>query len=75
MDMEITINDNDGMGWMENGKIVINIRWSDEDSIVDDIVSTFIHEYIEHVLGLGHDNAVKGEKIVMKLLKDGDDNE
>jgi len=69
MDVKIVVKDDDGMGWFENGKIVINVRWSTEESIVEDLVSTFLHEYLEHVLGLGHDYAEEGEGMVMDLLR------
>jgi len=69
--VKVVIKDDDGMGWFEDGEIVINVRWSSEDSIVDDISYTFIHEYIEHVLRLGHDKAVKAEKLIREAVRRG----
>lgn len=65
--VKFVIKDMDGQGWFEDGAIVINARWLDEDC-EKDIILTFIHEYVEHVLGLGHERAVYAEKAVKKLL-------
>ena len=64
MEIVFVIKEDDGMAWYENGKIYINARWltDDIDDVVKDIVSSFIHEYVEHILGLGHEKAVYVEK-------------
>lgn len=67
IEVDIVIKDGDGQAWYEDGKIVINVNlWLTDniDKIIEDINKCFIHEYIEHVLGLGHENAVIAEKIV-----------
>ncbi|MET1101149.1 MAG: hypothetical protein ABWW69_01525, partial [Pyrodictiaceae archaeon] len=47
----------------------INLRWINiEDEIEWYIDESFMHEYIEHVLGLGHDRAVYVENILRKIL-------
>ncbi len=67
--VEFTYRDNDGIAWFEDGRIYINLRWvSIEDEIEWYIDEGFIHEYIEHILGLGHRNAVFVERVLRKLL-------
>lgn len=68
MEVRFVIRSYDGQGWFEEGAIVINARWMDEDECVDYIVYTFIHEYVEHVLGLGHERAEYVERAIKKLI-------
>ena len=35
VDVKFVIKENDGAGWYENGIIVINARWIDEDSAIE----------------------------------------
>jgi len=70
MGLKIVVRECDGMGWFEDGDIVINVRWSCEETVVEDIVSTYIHEFVEHVLGLGHEAAERAERLVVGLLKE-----
>ena len=64
MEIAFVIKEDDGMAWYEDGKIYINARWLTDDvnDVVKDITSSFIHEYVEHILGLGHEKAVYVEK-------------
>jgi len=60
--IEIVIRDDDGLGWYEDEKIFINARWLTEADAADEILYTFIHEYLEHILRLGHRRAEYAER-------------
>ncbi|WP_143522012.1 hypothetical protein [Pyrodictium delaneyi] len=65
----ITTQDDDGAAWYSNGTIYINVRWLQlEDEAEWFIDESFIHEYIEHVIGLGHENAVFVETVLRDYL-------
>lgn len=67
--VDFTVKEDDGAAWYESGKIVINLRWLNFDWEVENyILECIIHEYIEHVMGLGHRAASYAEKIVRGLL-------
>ena len=67
--IEFTYRDNDGAAWFDGRKIYINLRWINvEEEVAWYIDEGFMHEYIEHVLGLGHEKAVYVEKILRKLV-------
>lgn len=70
VDVKIVIKDNDGLGWFENGEIVINARWIYEWDAEQTIAYTFLHEYLEHVLRLGHEKAEYAEITIRKLLEE-----
>lgn len=65
----IMYKDNDGAAWIEGDTIVINIKWLNlEEEAEWYIDESFIHEYVEHVLGLGHAAAVYVEKLLRNIL-------
>ncbi len=65
----IKYKDDDGAAWIEGDTIVINIKWINiEDEVEWYIDESFIHEYVEHVLGLGHEVAVYVEHILRIFL-------
>jgi len=67
--VDFTVREDDGAAWYESGKIVINLRWLNFDWEVENyILECIIHEYIEHVVGLGHRAALYAEKVVQGLL-------
>jgi len=67
--IDFTVREDDGAAWYESGKIVINLRWLNFDWEVENyILECIIHEYIEHVVGLGHRAALYAEKVVRGLL-------
>ncbi|BEP18010.1 hypothetical protein PYJP_13620 [Pyrofollis japonicus] len=69
VDVIITSRENDGAAWFEDDKIFINIRWLQvEDEAEWFIDESFIHEYVEHILGLGHENAVFVERVLRMML-------
>jgi hypothetical protein len=69
VDVIITARENDGAAWFEDNKIFINIRWLQvEDEAEWFIDESFIHEYVEHILGLGHENAVFVERVLRTML-------
>ena len=62
-------SDNDGAAWFKDGKIYINIRWLNTELEAEWFIDeSFIHEYIEHMLGLGHERAVYVERVLRELL-------
>ncbi len=68
-DVELVVSEWDGAAWFENNRIVVNVRWLNvEEEAVWYIDESFMHEYIEHVLGLGHESAVYVERVLRKLL-------
>jgi len=67
--IDFTVREDDGAAWYESGKIVINLRWLNFDWEAENyILECIIHEYIEHVIGLGHRVASYAEKVVRGLL-------
>lgn len=65
----IKYKDDDGAAWIEGDTIVINVKWINiEEEVEWYIDESFIHEYIEHVLGLGHEVAVYVEQVLRRLL-------
>jgi len=60
----VTLDEFDGAGWVEDGKIVINLRWAYPWDVEDYILKTTIHELVEHEMGEGHKVAVKAEELV-----------
>ncbi|HIP86002.1 MAG TPA: hypothetical protein EYH17_05095, partial [Pyrodictium sp.] len=67
--IDFTVREDDGAAWYESGKIVINLRWLNFDWEVENyILECVIHEYIEHVMGLGHRAASFVEKVIRGLL-------
>ena len=60
----VTIDEFDGAGWVEDGKIVLNMRWAYPWEVEEYIVKTTIHELVEHEIGAGHEVAVKAEKMI-----------
>jgi len=67
--VDLVYREGDGAAWIEDGGIKINIKWINvEDEAVWYIDESFMHEYVEHILGLGHDNAVYVEKVLRRLL-------
>ena len=67
--VDFEYRDNDGAAWFTGDRIVVNIKWLNiEDEAVWYIDESFIHEYIEHVLGLGHEAAVYVERVLRRLL-------
>jgi hypothetical protein len=68
-DVDLVVSEWDGAAWYEDGKIVVNVRWLNvEDEAAWYIDESFMHEYVEHVLGLGHRCAVFVEKILRRIL-------
>ncbi len=68
-DVIIVSRDDDAAAWFKENKIFINIRWIQiEDEVEWFLDESFIHEYIEHVLGLGHQRAVFVEKVLRETL-------
>ncbi len=71
-DIVFVFREDDGAAWYESGRIVINLRWiNSEDEIENYIIESFIHEYVEHVLGLGHNAALYAEKVTSCLSRGG----
>jgi len=67
--VRLDYREGDGAAWVEDGAIVINVKWINvEEEAEWYIDESFIHEYVEHVLGLGHSAAVYVEKALRKLL-------
>ena len=67
--IELTYRDDDGVAWFDGERIYVNLRWINiEEEVAWYIDESFIHEYIEHVLGLGHERAVFVEKVLRKLV-------
>lgn len=67
--VELTYRENDGAAWVKDGIIYINIRWINvEEEAEWYIDESFIHEYVEHFLGLGHETAVYVERVMRRLL-------
>ncbi|ABM80927.1 hypothetical protein [Hyperthermus butylicus] len=65
----IVSSEDDGAAWFKKGKIYINVRWLNlEEEAEWFIDESFMHEYIEHLLGLGHNSAIYVEKVLRKLL-------
>lgn len=62
VNLEFTLREDDGACWFEDGKIMVNLKWLYEWDAEDYISDCIIHEYIEHILGLGHAAAVIAEK-------------
>ncbi len=68
-DVDIVVSEWDGAAWYRDGKIYVNVRWLNvEEEAVWYIDESFMHEYVEHVLGLGHERALYVERILRKLL-------
>ncbi len=68
-DVIIVVKDDDAAAWFKKNKIFINIRWIQiEDEVEWFLDESFIHEYIEHVLGLGHQRAVFVENVLRETL-------
>jgi len=69
VNVTVSLKDDDGAAWFDGDTIVINIRWlmleEEAEWYVDE---SFIHEYIEHVLGLGHDAALFVEEALRTML-------
>ncbi len=64
-DIDFVMCEDDGVAWYERGRIVINLRWVNfEDEVEEYIDTAFIHEYVEHILGLGHETALQVEKLL-----------
>jgi hypothetical protein len=62
-------SDNDGAAWFKDGKIYINIRWLNTEQEAEWFIDeSFMHEYVEHLLGLGHERAVYIERVLRELL-------
>ncbi len=67
--VRLSYREDDGAAWYEDGEIVVNVKWINvEEEAEWYIDESFIHEYIEHVLGLGHAAAVYVEKALRRLL-------
>ena len=68
-DVDIVVSDLDGAAWYDGRRIVVNVRWVNvEDEAAWYMDESFMHEYIEHVLGLGHERAVFVERVLRRLL-------
>lgn len=66
--VEFTVREDDGAAWFDAGRVVVNLRWLMFDWEAERyIVECFIHEYIEHVLGLGHETAVFVERVLRSM--------
>ncbi len=69
VEIELVSRECDGAAWFNEGRICINLRWL---NLVEEaewyIDEAFMHEYVEHVLGLGHDAAVYVEKVLRRIL-------
>jgi len=67
--VELVYREDDGAAWVEGDTVQINVKWINiEEEAEWYIDESFIHEYIEHVLGLGHERAVFVEKVLRRLL-------
>jgi hypothetical protein len=65
----IVSRDDDAAAWYKDGKIYINIRWLNIEREAEWYIDeSFIHEYVEHLLGLGHERAVYVERVLRELL-------
>lgn len=72
-EIRIVIKEDDGMAWMEDGVLYLNARWltnfpEDIDEVIDEIVTSTVHEIVEHLFDLGHDVAVRSETYVSKRV-------
>ncbi len=68
-EVEIVAREDDGAAWFKDNKIFINIRWVQiEEETVWFLDESFMHEYVEHVLGLGHNRAVFVEKLLRETI-------
>jgi len=63
------IKENDGCCWIEEGVYYVNLRWADPRDICRYLILCDIHEIVEHIVGAGHDVAVKSEKIIEQELQ------
>ncbi|BES81222.1 hypothetical protein [Pyrodictium abyssi] len=69
VEVSITSRDDDAAAWYNDGVIYINVRWLQlEEEAEWFIDESFIHEYVEHVLGLGHESAVFVENVLRDNL-------
>ncbi|KSW12392.1 hypothetical protein CF15_06590 [Pyrodictium occultum] len=69
VEVEITTRENDGAAWYKDNVIYINVRWLQlEEEAEWFIDESFMHEYIEHVLGLGHEKAIFIEMVLRDSL-------
>jgi hypothetical protein len=67
--VELVYREDDGAAWVEGGIVMINVKWINvEDEAEWYIDESFIHEYVEHILGLGHENAVYVERVLRRML-------
>ncbi len=68
-DVIIVAKDDDAAAWFKKNKIFINIRWLQIEAEAEWFLDeSFMHEYIEHILGLGHQRAVFVEKVLRETL-------
>ena len=68
-DVDIVVSEWDAAAWYRDGKIYVNVRWVNvEEEVAWYIDESFIHEYVEHVLGLGHEGATYVERVLRRLL-------
>ena len=69
VNVTFVVKDDDGAAWMKDDTIFINLKWINiEEEIAWYLDESFIHEYIEHVLGLGHEAAVYVEQVLRRML-------
>lgn len=73
VEVVLVTREDDGLGWYGEGRVYINCRWIGEEEAEETISLTFLHEYVEHVLGLGHSRAEYVERAVQTLLAGGEE--
>ena len=65
----LVYRDDDGAAWYKDGRIYINVRWLNIEQEAEWFIDeSFMHEYVEHLLGLGHERAVYVERVLRELL-------